>query len=77
MDGGLRNRLLWLATGALVFVLLLWHPVTRQAVILLLPLGSGYDDLLGLVALVVGAILLFSWVWTGVPTWFFSRRKDR
>ena len=75
MDDGMRGRLLKLALGVLVFVLLLWHPLTRQAIVLILPLGSGYDDLLGLAGLIVGGLLLFGWVWTGIPGWFFGRRK--
>jgi hypothetical protein len=75
MGSGMRGRLLKVAVGALVFVILLWHPVTRQIVVFILPLGSGYDDLLGLIGLVVGAIFLFSWIWTGIPLWFFRKRK--
>jgi hypothetical protein len=74
MDSGMRGRLLKVAVGALVFVILLWHPATRQIVVFILPLGSGYDDLLGLIGLVVGAIFLFSWIWTGIPWWFFRKR---
>ena len=75
MDGQVRQRLLKVAVGALICVLLLWHPVTRQAIIFILPLGSGYDDLLGLAALIVGGIFLLGWIWTGIPAWFFTRRR--
>lgn len=75
MDSGIRRRLLIVAVGALLFVILLWHPTTRQIIVFLLPLGSGYDDLLGLIGLIVGAIFLFSWLWTGVPTWLFRKRR--
>jgi hypothetical protein len=75
MKSGIRTRLLKVAIGALIFVILLWHPVSRQVIVFLLPLGSGYDDLLGLAALIVGGILLFSWVWTGIPTWIFRKRR--
>ncbi len=75
MDSGIRRRLLIVAVGALLFVILLWHPATRQIVVFLLPLGSGYDDLLGLLGLIVGAIFLFSWLWTGIPTWLFRKRR--
>jgi hypothetical protein len=74
MDGGIRGRLLKVAIGALVFVLLLWHPTSRQIIIFILPLGSGYDDLLGLIGLIIGGIFLFSWIWTGIPLWFLRRR---
>lgn len=75
MEPGIRTRLLKVAVGALIFVILLWHPASRQIVVLALPLGSGYDDLLGLAALVIGGVLLFSWVWTGIPVWFFRKRR--
>ena len=75
MDSEARGRLLKVAIGALVFVILLWHPTTRQIIIFILPLGSGYDDLLGLIGLIVGGFFLLSWIWTGIPTWFFKRRK--
>ena len=75
MDTEMRGRLLKVAIGALAFVILLWHPTTRQIIIFILPLGSGYDDLLGLIGLLVGGFFLFSWIWTGIPTWFFRRRK--
>lgn len=71
----MRGRLLKVAVAALVFVILLWHPATRQIIILALPLGSGYDDLLGLAGLVVGGVFLLSWVWTGIPTWLFRKRR--
>ena len=74
MNGEVRNRLLIVAVGALVFALLLWYPLSRQIILLILPLGSGYDDLLGLIGLIVGGVLLFSWIWTGIPTWLFRRR---
>lgn len=75
MDSGIRSRLLMVSLGVLVFVILLWHPLTRQVIIFILPFGSGYDDLLGLIGLVVGGILLFSWLWTGIPLWFFRRKR--
>ncbi|UCC63786.1 MAG: hypothetical protein JSV36_01635 [Anaerolineae bacterium] len=71
MNSEARNRLLIVAVGALVFALLLWYPLSRQIIILILPLGSGYDDLLGLIGLILGGVLLFSWIWTGIPTWLF------
>jgi len=67
--------LLIVAVAALLFVILLWYPTTRQIIVFLLPLGSGYDDLLGLIGLIVGAIFLFSWLWTGIPTWLFRKRR--
>ena len=76
MDSKMRERLLKVALGGLVFALLLWHPLTRQAIIFILPLGSGYDDLLGLVGLAVGGFFLFGWVWTGIPAWFFTRKGN-
>ncbi len=75
MDSGIRRRLLIVAVAALLFVILLWYPTTRQIIVFLLPLGSGYDDLLGLIGLIVGAIFLFSWLWTGIPTWLFRKRR--
>lgn len=75
MDGEMRGRLLKVAIGALLFVILLWHPTTRQIIIFILPLGSGYDDLLGLIGLIVGGVCLLGWIWTGIPTWFFGKRR--
>ena len=75
MDSEIRKRLLWVAVGALVFAILLWHPLSRQIIILILPLGSGYDDLLGLVGLIIGGLLLLGWLWTGIPMWFFRKRR--
>jgi hypothetical protein len=75
MDSDMRGRLLWVALGALVLAILLWHPTSRQIIILILPLGSGFDDLLGLIGLIVGGLFLFGWLWTGIPTWFFRKRK--
>jgi hypothetical protein len=75
MNSEVRKRLLIVALGALAFALLLWHPFSRQIIVLILPLGSGYDDLLGLIGLVVGGVFLFGWIWTGIPTWFFRRRS--
>jgi hypothetical protein len=75
MDSEIRGRLLKVAIGALLFVILLWHPTTRGIIVLILPLGSGYDDLLGLIGLIVGGIFLFSWIWTGIPLWLFRKRK--
>ncbi len=74
MDGKIRGRLLKVAIGALVFVFLLWHPTSRQIIIFILPLGSGYDDLLGLIGLIIGGVFLFSWIWTGIPLWFLKKR---
>jgi hypothetical protein len=75
MNGQVRQRLLIVAVGALLFALLLWHPATRQVIVFILPLGSGYDDLLGLAGLIIGGICLFGWIWTGIPTWFLTRRR--
>lgn len=75
MDSEVRGRLLKVAVGALVFVILLWHPTTRQIIVFILPLGSGYDDLLGLIGLLVGGVFLFGWIWTGIPAWFFRKRR--
>lgn len=75
MDSEIRGRLLKVALGALVFALLLWHPLSRQAIVFVLPLGSGYDDLLGLLGLIIGGVLLLGWIWTGIPTWFLTKRR--
>jgi hypothetical protein len=75
MDSEMRKRLLWIAVGALIFAILLWHPSSRQIIIFLLPLGSGYDDLLGLIGLIIGGLFLFGWLWTGIPTWFLRKRR--
>jgi hypothetical protein len=75
MDSEMRDRLLKVALGALVFVILLGLPATRPMIIFILPLGSGYDDLLGLIGLIVGGFFLLSWVWTGIPLWLFRKRR--
>lgn len=50
----------------LVVAYLLWNPVTRSVVLLVLPLGSGYDD----IAFIVAAFILGTW-------YAVSTRKER
>jgi membrane protease YdiL (CAAX protease family) len=41
-----------------ILVLALWNPYTRQTIIWLLPLGSGFDDLVFVLLLIVGLTIL-------------------
>ena len=57
---------------ALLFIgiiVLLRIPATRDAIFWLLPLGSGFDDLIEIVALVLLAVILFAKGWTSIPRW--------
>lgn len=38
------------------------NPYTRQAVLWLLPLGSGIDDLIEIAALMMGSVLAVFWI---------------
>jgi hypothetical protein len=68
-----RNLLKWIG-GALILGFLFWHPITRQVMIFLLPLGSGFDDLIALACIVfaiVGAVLYY----TNGKFWIFERKQ--
>lgn len=54
-----------LIVGVLTF--LLWHPVTRRIVLIILPLGKGWDDLLFWVLLVIFALVAFVKGWVSLP----------
>lgn len=57
-----------IAIIATVIALLFWNPYTRAVILVILPLGSGLDDVIFLLALSVAVTL---WVIK------FLRRKDR
>jgi len=52
MDKTLKWFLIFVAV---VFVM--WNPITRQVVLFLLPLGSGVDDLVFIIAIVFAIVL--------------------
>lgn len=41
-----------------ILILLFWIPVTRSAILFVLPLGSGLDDLIFFVLLILACVLL-------------------
>ena len=45
----------------LVFLALLLHPLTRPTMLLILPLGSGPDDLI-----IIVLAVLFVWIWKDI-----------
>lgn len=44
--------------STVILILLFWIPFTRKVILFLLPLGSGVDDLVFFVLLIVAAFLL-------------------
>lgn len=50
-----------------VGVILLWHPVTRRIILLILPLGRGVDDLLFWLLLAAFCMLAFVKGWVSIP----------
>lgn len=62
----------WWKTALVLAVVafLFWNPITRRIIILILPLGSGIDDLIVIVALVLILILAFVRGWIALPSWF-------
>lgn len=60
----------WKLVLVLVLVVVLFRvPFTLRLIVFLLPLGSGFDDLIEIVALVALVVLLFVKGWISVPTW--------
>lgn len=55
------------AVALLVVGLLFAHPLSRRVIIVILPLGSGIDDLIAIVALGLAALLAFVQGWVSVP----------
>lgn len=55
---GNGKKITTLALVLLAVALLFWMPPTRMAILWLLPLGSGIDDLIFVTALTFGGILL-------------------
>lgn len=53
-----RNRIGTIAIVLLVIGFLFWIPFTRAAILYILPLGSGLDDIIFIGALAIGGILL-------------------
>ena len=54
-----------LIIGILAF--LLWHPVTRRIIIIILPLGRGIDDLIFWILLIILGFLAFVKGWISIP----------
>lgn len=44
----------WVAIALLATGFLLWNPITRTAILWILPLGSGIDDLVMIAAFAIG-----------------------
>lgn len=59
-----------IAAILIVVALLLLHPITRQVIFFILPLGSGQDDYVALALLVGGLVILFIKGWTRIPDLF-------
>lgn len=59
----------------LICAWLLWNPFTRQAVIIVLPLGSGIDDLIVTVLVIAAMVIAFVQGWVNVPSLFRKRRR--
>lgn len=58
-DGYSNGRKITTVAAILLMVaLMFWMPPTRMAILWLLPLGSGIDDLIFIVALTFGGMLL-------------------
>lgn len=53
------KKITTVALVLLAVALLYWMPPTRMAILWLLPLGSGIDDLIFVFTLTIGGILLF------------------
>lgn len=58
MNRWINDRWLSIVIWLCVVVVLFWHPFTRMIMILILPLGSGIDDLIVVVGVVILAVLL-------------------
>jgi hypothetical protein len=69
-----KKRIL-IATGiAAALAFSLWHPLLRQIVLFILPLGSGVDDLVFFAALIfvgIGFVLYY----TNGKFWIFERKE--
>jgi len=47
-----------IAVAALIIALLFWNPTTRSVILIILPLGSGIDDLIFLAALILAVVFV-------------------
>ncbi len=63
-----------IALVAIVLAFLFWNPITRRAILWLLPLGSGIDDLIVILCLVVAIVVAFVRGWVAIPSLFRERR---
>lgn len=61
---GIKITRVGLLITAIIVALLMTHPTLRYIVWLILPLGSGWDDIIGGGALLLIAILVFVEVWS-------------
>ena len=65
------SRLGWIITAVIVMICML-HPGIRYVIWLILPFGSGWDDVIFLVAAAVVFVLL----WTGrIPSNPYNRKR--
>ncbi|MDI7277366.1 MAG: hypothetical protein QME94_15420 [Anaerolineae bacterium] len=60
--------------GLAVLAFLFRNPVARTIVLWILPLGSGIDDLIVIVALIAMLVLAFVRGWIALPRWL---RRER
>ncbi|MBP7967678.1 hypothetical protein KAZ66_05420 [Candidatus Woesebacteria bacterium] len=64
-----RSRLfLKIVVAALVVVFLFRNPMTRAVILWLLPLGSGIDDLIVIIALIVGGVFCLYYLFSRKAT---------
>lgn len=52
----------WIVGLLVLFLVLVYHPVTRPVVLFLLPLGASIDDL---VVVVLGVLFIVGWTYFG------------
>lgn len=70
------KRIWWkIALVAAGLAFLFWNPVTRRAILWVLPLGSGIDDLIVILCVVVAIIIAFVRGWIAIPSLFRERRN--
>lgn len=60
--------------AALITAFCFWHPITRQAIWFLLPLGSGVDDLIAGIALAFAGVGVALYLANG-KFWMFENKS--
>lgn len=59
----------------LICAWLLWNPLTRQIIVIVLPLGSGIDDLIIVVLVILAVVIGFVQGWVNIPSLFNKRGR--